>query len=305
MNRFPWLDAISEHCFSQLVNQTLGHAYVVDLHPGYGANEFIQAFAAAALCLSPNVQGACGQCKSCLLMNAGNHPDFYQVAPDGNQIKVDQIRSLCQDLVSTAQQGGRRVAVINYSEKMNQAAANALLKTLEEPGEGTLLILQSSQPAHLLATITSRCQRLHITLPDAAQINAWLQQQYQVKQDATWCLPVVGGPLDLAQALQEGRYQSLLQLRKDWIESLSSGHLCANLMSIDEKQVSDAHKVLYLVLRQKLLKTPNIDALLAANIVELSTLVMKTCHELSLMPNINALGLFQNYLARYNQLTGS
>ncbi|WP_394202060.1 DNA polymerase III subunit delta' [Shewanella waksmanii] len=305
MSRFPWLNDVSRHCFEQIVNQTLGHAYLLGLHSGYGAKDFIDSFAQAALCAAPTVNGACGQCKSCLLIAAGNHPDLYQVAADGNQIKVDQIRTLCQDLMATAQQGGRRVAVIQQSEKMNQAAANALLKTLEEPGEGTLLILQSSQPAHLLATISSRCQRLHIPLPSHADINHWLQQQVQVRQDTTWCLPVVGGPQDLADAITDGRYQTLIQLRKDWIESLSSGHLCANLMNIDEKQVSDAHKVLYLVLRQKLLKTPQIDALLAANIVELSTLVMKTCHELALMPNINALGLFQNYLARYNQLTGS
>ncbi|QVK22917.1 hypothetical protein KHX94_17365 [Shewanella dokdonensis] len=76
---------------------------------------------------------------------------------------------------------------------MNMAAANALLKTLEEPGQATLLLLQSDRPAALLPTIVSRCQQLKIARPSPAQLNQWLRQQYpQLDEDLGWCLPIAG-----------------------------------------------------------------------------------------------------------------
>ncbi|MCG9696994.1 DNA polymerase III subunit delta' [Shewanella sp. Isolate11] len=305
MNVIPWHQAVIAQ-FSQQLNSGLqGHAYLVGMHQGYGGIELTQTLAKLALCLSPESTGACGQCKPCQLFAAGSHPDFYVVEADGNQIKVDQIRELCQSLTATAQQGGKRVAIIYHAERLNTAAANALLKTLEEPGKDTLLLLQTDTPGRLVATISSRCQRLHFKLPNIAEIQQWLQQHHQLSADVTWCLPVMGGPTELLSALQSERYADLIHLRKQWVQSLSSGHLCASLSNIDQKQVSDALKVLYLVLRQKLIKQKSADALINAKISDFAAKVMTTYHELSMMPNMNYMAIFQSFILEYQSLNKS
>ncbi|MEC4724854.1 DNA polymerase III subunit delta' [Shewanella sp. D64] len=299
----PWLKPIVKDFCVQLQSQHVGHAYLIGVHIGYGGESLTLAMAKAALCQALTIEGACGFCKGCQLIEANNHPDFYHVVADGNQIKVDQIRELCQKLTSTSQQGGRRVVVISQCEKLNLAAANALLKTLEEPGKETLLLLQSNTPSRLMATINSRCQRVHFQSPSTDEIKTWLGQSLEVSSDVTWCLPVMGGPLELASALQDQRYEHLLQLRKDWTQSLSSGHLCANLININEKQVSDAIKVLYLILRQKLVKQTQLDALLRVKVSALAAKIMNTYHKLSVMPNVNSLALFQGFILEYKTLT--
>lgn len=305
MNFIPWHKSVIEQFSLQLSAGLHGHAYLVGMHQGYGGFELSLTLAQVALCKQPTAGGPCGHCKACQLFLAGNHPDFYKVEADGNQIKVDQIRELCQRLTSTAQQGGKRVAVIKNCERLNVAAANALLKTLEEPGKETLLLLQTDTPSRLMATISSRCQRLHFNLPVASEVQQWILEHVELKSDVTWCLPVMGGPIELLVALQSERYSLLIQLRKDWIQSLSSGHLCANLTNIDQKQVSDALKVLYLVLRQKLIKQKSADALINVKITTFAAKVMATYHELNMMPNINFMAIFQSFILEYQSLTTS
>ncbi|MCE9678345.1 DNA polymerase III subunit delta' [Shewanella sp. AS1] len=299
----PWHQGVIAQFSRQLSAGLQGHAYLVAMHQGYGALELTEQLAQSALCTEPTQQGGCGQCKSCHLFLAGNHPDYHKVEADGQQIKVDQIRQLCQELSSTAQQGGRRIAVIQHCERLNTAAANALLKTLEEPGRETLLFLQTDTPSRLMSTISSRCQRLHFQLPSTAEILQWLQQQYPLEHDVTWCLSTVGGPVELLSALESKRYEQLVQLRKDWIQSLSSGHLCANLTHVDQKQVSDALKVLFLVLKQKLIKQKQYDAVINAKITDFATKVMATYHELKMMPNVNYMAIFQMFILEYQSIT--
>ncbi len=322
MTIIPWHQAVITQFHQQLSHGLQGHAYLIGMHQGYGGVELAQKLAQQALCHSQSghsqsdhlstAAGACGFCKPCQLFEAGNHPDFYKIEADGNQIKVDQIRELCQKLTATAQQGGKRVAIIPHCERLNTAAANALLKTLEEPGKDTLLLLQTDTPGRLIATISSRCQRLHFQLPNLQQIQLWLQQalqgtpqEHQLTHDVTWCLPVMGGPIELLSALQSERYNELIQFRKDWIESLSSGHLCASLSSIDQKQVSDVLQVLYLVLRQKLLKQKNANALINAKISDFAAKVMLRYHELTMMPNMNYMAIFQSLILEYQMLNQS
>ncbi|MEI6859216.1 MAG: DNA polymerase III subunit delta' [Shewanella sp.] len=302
MQHIPWLAAPICDFTQQIKARSLGHAYLVGVHKGYGGEELTRALAKAALCQTPIEQGACGFCKACQLLDGNTHPDLYQITADGHQIKVDQIRELCQKLTMTSQQGGRRVAVIYHSEQFNQASANALLKTLEEPGKETLLLLQSDTPTRLMPTIKSRCQHVHFELPTMEEIKVWLLTGSPSVSDTTWSLPVMGGPLELALALESERYAQLLQFRKDWAQSLSSGHLCASLIHVNEKQSSDALKVLYLVLRQKLIRQTDLDALLRVKITELGMKVMDTYHKLTAMPNVNYLAILNGFVLEYNNL---
>jgi len=114
--------------------------------------------------------------------------------------------------------------------------------------------------------------------------------------------------LKLAESLhsdgtQPSRYQALLRFRKDWAQSLSSGHLCASLLTISEQQIIDALKVLYLLLRQVLLKYGDQDAFVQAQIGNLAAKIMGMCHSLSAMPSVNYLGLCQSYVLEYKEIT--
>ncbi|BCV19989.1 DNA polymerase III subunit delta' [Moorella sp. Hama-1] len=140
----------------------LAHAYLL---AGGGADERrSQALYLATALNCSNLQEGepCGRCPSCRQMASGNHPDFYLVEPRGASLKIAQIRELQARLALQAYQGGVRVAVLAGADNMTEAAANCLLKTLEEPPEGTYLILLAAQPDRLLATIRSRCQELHL-----------------------------------------------------------------------------------------------------------------------------------------------
>ncbi|MCL1123454.1 DNA polymerase III subunit delta' [Shewanella surugensis] len=301
-NVVPWIDkALSQFCL-RLKQNNYGHAYLIGLEKGYGGDLLGLDMAKSLLCDKATARGGCGFCKACQLFEANNHPDFYLIKADGHQIKVDQIRDLCQRLTATAQQGGRRVALLLNSERLNIAAANALLKTLEEPGKETVLLLQSDTPSRLMATISSRCQRMDVPLPTLIEIKSWLKQQADVLQDVTWCLPVVGGPIALAHSLKAGEYARLLCWRKAWAQSLSSGRLSNELMNLDEQQVLDAINILFLVLKQKLIKQVDLDAMIRMKIVDFSTHIMQQYHQLKIMPNINIPALFKGFIADYQQI---
>ncbi|MCX4029443.1 DNA polymerase III subunit delta' [Endozoicomonas sp. SM1973] len=177
----PWQLSQWQQLMSQRQQQKLAHAYLLHGMPGVGKLHFAQLFGQLLLCLQPNVNTAapCQQCKSCLLFNAGFHPDMLQIAPEGTgkPIKVDQIRQLIDFAAKTAQQGGYRVIIIDPADAMNINASNALLKCLEEPGSNTILLLLSEQTSALLATIKSRCQVLAFPLPGLALAKDWLLQQ--------------------------------------------------------------------------------------------------------------------------------
>ncbi|QQX82161.1 DNA polymerase III subunit delta' [Shewanella sp. KX20019] len=302
MQLLPWLQDAND-AFNTLLNrQQVAHAYLIGLDAGYGGETLALMLAKASLCSQVGVSAACGFCKACQLIEANSHPDFYKIEADGAQIKVDQIRTLCQKLTTTAQQGGRRVAVILNCERLNQASANALLKTLEEPGKDTILFLQANTPSRLMATISSRCQRIQVKLPSRVDVKSWLSDELKASDDYSWCLPVVGGPLAIVSAIESGRYQSLLDFRKGWIQSLSSAQLCASLQNVNEKQVSDAIKVLYLVLHRKLVKDQAMDPLIRASIAVFAAKVMQQETRLSVMPTVNTLGLFEGIVREYTQL---
>ena len=160
-------------------DQRLPHAIIVNALEGVGAEHLAQALAYRILCSQVENGVHCGQCSGCLTLKAGSHPDFYQIEPEEKSkvIKVDQIRSLCESVAKTSQQGGWKVAIISPAEAMHTAAANALLKSLEEPESNTLILLVSSRLSAIPMTIRSRCQIESLAIPDASIAEQWLSRQ--------------------------------------------------------------------------------------------------------------------------------
>src|SRR5262249_11510749 len=154
--------------------------------------ELARAFVARVLCREARGDApACGRCRACEQHAAGSHPDFvavsFELRDDGKlrtEITVDQIRALSARFALTPEAGGYQIAAIDPADAMNQSAANALLKTLEEPSGDTLLLLVSDEPSHLPATIVSRCARVEVRFPPRSEALAWLGTQGVAPQQA-------------------------------------------------------------------------------------------------------------------------
>ncbi len=178
---FPsWLDGAWRGLIERRNGGRLPHALLIAGPAGLGKRALADRLVAALLCQSPVATGeACGRCRGCTLRAAGSHPDLVDVRipEDSKQILIEQIRGACERMALTSHFGGLKIATVAPAEAMNIAAANALLKTLEEPPGDALLVLVSDQPAQLLATIRSRCQRIEVRPPELAEARAWLSGQ--------------------------------------------------------------------------------------------------------------------------------
>jgi len=189
--------------------------------PGTGGRSLALYFAQLLLCTGATP--ACGQCSGCRRVQHNEHPDFRLVEPDAEsklgQITIDQVRAIAEQLALSSYEGRGSCVVIDPAHALNRNAANALLKTLEEPRRDAHLVLLTSSPSLLPPTVRSRCQKLSLPAPDAAQTLAWLNEQ-QPGHRAQW--PAVLEVLGMAplQALQAD-VPRLLAMRDEILQVLS------------------------------------------------------------------------------------
>lgn len=199
----PWHQSQWQHISMSRKNDRLPHALLITGQVGLGKAQFAELLAQALLCKSPDGNGlACNNCQPCSLYSAQTHPDFFHLVPEkvGLQIKIDAIRNLCQKLTLTAQLSGCIVALIQPADNLNPAAANSLLKTLEEPNKATVLLLVSDRPSELPATIVSRCQTLRFFPPSREFGLEWLVKHTQC-EDPSLALALTSGAPCSAAAL--------------------------------------------------------------------------------------------------------
>lgn len=204
----------------------LPHAILLSGAPGVGKSLFARRLAQSLICPTPDAAGdACRQCSACHQASAGSHPDLHWLSPEeeGKAIKIDAIRDLTHKSVLAAERGGHRVITIDPADAMNRSAANALLKTLEEPSSRTVLILVSSNPQRLPATIRSRCQVIGFPIPAPTQAREWLDEN-TTDADLDALLALSGGaPLRAQQADGQG-----------W--QVSDTRLMAELLGLKQRQ---------------------------------------------------------------------
>lgn len=200
----------------------LPHAILLKGAQGIGKLDFAMNLAQSLLCEKPLADGlACQDCPPCHWFQQETHPDFRLLQPDAlaesedaddgeskkkkpsRQISVDQVRSLADFANLSAHQGGHRVVLIHPAEAMNTNAANALLKTLEEPSGKMLIILVSHKPQQLLPTILSRCLTLSMAMPSPEESAAWLKQQ-GISDPATMLAQAGFAPLLAMRMAEEG-----------------------------------------------------------------------------------------------------
>ena len=206
VQELPWLG----EALAATLRHQKGHAVMVHADPGHGSLEFAFGLAQAWLCESGDgAQRPCGQCVSCRLTRAQTHPDLMLRLPQhlalqhgmaveyddkrkpSRQIRVAELRAALDWSVTTSGRGRGKVLVIHPAETMNAVTASALLKTLEEPPAGMRIVLTTADPGLLLATISSRCQRVVLPRPQRPESLTWLQQRGVA--DAALLLDATGG----------------------------------------------------------------------------------------------------------------
>lgn len=230
LNIFKWNKNVREHLLGQGLAR-LPHAMLLVGPAGVGKTAFAEQIAALLLCESIAEElVACGTCQACRWLDGGNHPDFRRVAPDGDDesesgasekasektkkkassiIRIDQIRELEAFVFVGSHRDGNRVVLITDAEAMNPAAANSLLKILEEPPSSVYFILVSSRTKSLLPTIRSRCRVIPFGSPDAHAAAAWLADAGLEKQAARYLDLAGGAPMRVAQWKDQGQLAAI------------------------------------------------------------------------------------------------
>ena len=221
----PWLAAP----LADVLTTQRGHALLLHGSEGIGVLPFALTLAQAWLCESEGSgkTAPCGRCGSCRLVQSHLHPDLQVLMPEvlrrqhdwlrvddktegedakrkpSKQIRIPEVRSLIDWVFKTSARGRGKVVVLHPAEALNTPAANALLKSLEEPPPGTRILLSCADPALLLPTVRSRCQHLRLAAPTLLQAQAWLAAQ-GVAQPEVLLAACSGRPLDALQMAQAG-----------------------------------------------------------------------------------------------------
>jgi DNA polymerase-3 subunit delta' len=241
------------------------HAFLLYGSEGIGKAKFAEHLAKSLLCESPANEGhACGQCLSCNWFDQYSHPDYRRVRPGlldeedaaetesgeggeesekkstksskapSKEIVIDQVRALANFMNISTHRQGTRVVVMYPAEALNIPAANALLKSLEEPNPNTVFILVSHKIDRLLPTILSRCHKLALSMPGKAQALAWLQAQ-GIKDAETWLAQQGGAPLLAMEMAQSDDVKEL----DDLLRTLAKPDIEVSLRTADKMQKMD------------------------------------------------------------------
>lgn len=219
---YPWQVQQWQTLQARRKSDQLAHAYLLTGARGLGKQDFIFLLAKSLFCQAPTIEGyACHHCSACHLFAANSHPDWHPVFPEESAkgIKIEQIRELVDYSYQTAQLGGYKIIVINPADSMNNAAANALLKTLEEPGKKTILFLIAEDASRLPITVRSRCQLLKFNLSETQGL-AWLKEALpDCKTDYSLLLKLAqGAPLQAVHIAQSEELAERQAWFKNWYQ---------------------------------------------------------------------------------------
>lgn len=205
---------ITQLCLMQQEDR-IPHAMLFCGTDGVGKFLVAEALAAAILCHAPVHNQACGHCKACRALAAGTHPDFFQIQPESETkaapaIRIEAVRKLQEEIARIPLLSERRVVIMQEADKMNEAAANCLLKTIEEPSGQIVFILLTSRPSALLDTIISRCMRVEFGILQHEELVAILHQQGIEEPLAGKLASIADGSVSKALAMQD---EELLNLQ--------------------------------------------------------------------------------------------
>lgn len=221
----------------------IGHAYIFDGEKDTGKVEVTTFFVKLLLCEHPINNAPCDTCRNCNRIESGNHPNVKHIQPDGQYIKIDQIRELISEMTKTGFEEGRKIYIIHEAERMNIPSSNTLLKFLEEPEGLVTAILLTSNYQSILPTIQSRCQHIKFSSIPKAILRKKLEQQgvtnslastiCMVTNDLETGLKLAGDEqfahvrktvLKLVETVNQNVHEALLIVYDDWIPNFKEKH---------------------------------------------------------------------------------
>jgi len=196
----------------------LHHAYLFSGPEGVGKKMAAKELVKALNCNQPSGEGGCDQCPSCRKIEKQVHPDFIHLKPDGTNIRIEQIRTLAQQLSYGPALGRSRLCLLDMASDLNEPAANAFLKTLEEPPSGTFFVLLVRDPGDLLPTLVSRCVSIGFNPLSLKFIADHLMKEKNLSQEDAWAMSLVSGG-SLGKALDYLK-TNFWKKQEDWISQL-------------------------------------------------------------------------------------
>lgn len=224
-----WNDIVGHEWAVQLLdgsikNGRMGHAYLITGPEQIGKTLLARTFAQGLNCEAPFKERPCGHCRTCRLITADRHPDIRLLEPEVSDrgklnIKIDQIRALQSELNLSPYEGRYRVAILKRIDTANLNAANAFLKTLEEPPQNVVLILTALDSSSLLPTIVSRCQTLVLRSLKAEQIEEHLMTNCGVGAEEALLLSHIAGGR-IGWAIEASKNEALLNERQQYLSLL-------------------------------------------------------------------------------------
>lgn len=199
--------------------ESIAHSYMLVGQDGIGKQKFAISFAKMILCLSQDKED-CNNCDSCIKFNSGNHPDFIKIEPDGNSIKIAQMREMQEHIYQKPILSDRKVFIINDAEKMTEEAQNSLLKTLEEPPEYVTIILIVSNENMMLNTIKSRCLRLYFKNISNENMIKYIKDKNTISHISDNIVDMCNGSFSKLESISENldKYMEIESLCKNMIE---------------------------------------------------------------------------------------
>ena len=324
MEIYPWQTQQWLRLKSSNEQARLPHGLILHGRSGMGLNHFAHCLAAAVLSDGFTESGVAEQeTRDMQLLETGNHPDLKVIEPeeDSSQIKVEQVRELIEFLQLTAQYGRKKIALVSPADRMNHNAANALLKTLEEPPGDSLLILITHRASALPVTIRSRCQQVDFNLEHATEIINWLQENYELDDSLETLLQLAGAPLKVAELHESGALQqrnalfedlkSLLKRRQDPVTTAEKW-LAQEPLLLTEQLISLIADMLRLKISPHPAKLQNLDFIqnLHPVIKRLDLLQLLSCYDASLSLksglesriSYNKQALLEEFILKWQQL---
>lgn len=198
-------DKIKEMLYKSVKDKKTSHSYLFVGIEGIGKKEIAKEFAKMLLCISDNKY--CNTCKSCIEFDSNNNPDFLYIEPEGNSVKIEQIRYIQRKIQEKPIISNKKIYIINDADKMTTEAQNCLLKTLEEPPEYSTIILIGSNENMFLSTIKSRCMIIHFSKIEDEKIRKYLEEKYELKDISTNMLEIFQGSIGKAILLKDKKEQ--------------------------------------------------------------------------------------------------
>jgi len=223
-----------------IINDRVYHSYLFLGNEGIGKKWVALQFAKALNCLERKVErsDACDQCLSCRKIEDQLHPDVLVIEPEGQALKVDQVRQMQRDLVYRPYEGKRRICILTAADRMAPNMSNTLLKTLEEPPLHTMIILLANSSRAVLPTILSRCQQISFNPLPFSSLTRWLIEKKGLHEEEAHLLAALsegspGKALKLQEEIHQIQREDLLQgwlgtkalsfeEIEGWVESLPS-----------------------------------------------------------------------------------